>query len=93
MRRNVASSLSATSRANVILPTPGQRPGQDGLWLRSQTIEPVFGQLKTVQGAQRFMRRGLAACEAEWKLLCSTHNLLKLWRHTRRQAETTPIAV
>jgi Transposase DDE domain len=58
--------------------------GKAGYGLRSQTIEPVFGRLKTVQGAQRFMRRGLAACEAEWKLLCSTHNLLKLWRRTRR---------
>jgi hypothetical protein len=27
------------------------------------------------------MRRGLRACEAEWKPLCGTHNLLKLWRH------------
>jgi hypothetical protein len=26
------------------------------------------------------MRRGLRACQAEWKLLCGTHNLLKLWR-------------
>jgi hypothetical protein len=28
------------------------------------------------------MRRGLRACQAEWKLLCGTHNLLKLWRAT-----------
>jgi hypothetical protein len=35
---------------------------------------------------------GLGACEAEWKLLCGTHNLLKLWRHTRRQAAPTPLA-
>jgi transposase len=49
---------------------------------RSRTIEPVFGQVKTVQGAGRFMRRGLRACAAEWKLLCGTHNLLKLWRTT-----------
>jgi hypothetical protein len=49
---------------------------------RSRTIEPVFGQVKTVQGGGRFMRRGLAACAAEWKLLCGTHNLLKLWRMT-----------
>jgi transposase len=48
---------------------------------RQQTIEPVFGQIKEVRGARRFMRRGLAACDAEWKLLCGTHNLLKLWRH------------
>ena len=49
---------------------------------RSRTIEPVFGQVKTVQGGRRFMRRGLGACQAEWKLLCGTHNLLKLWRTT-----------
>jgi transposase len=59
---------------------------------RKQTVEPVFGQLKEQQGARRFTRRGLAACEAEWKLLCGTHNLLKLWRQTRRQAAPTPLA-
>jgi hypothetical protein len=48
---------------------------------RGQTVEPVFGQVKDVRGARRFMRRGLGACTAEWKLLCGTHNLLKLWRH------------
>jgi hypothetical protein len=41
---------------------------------RKKTIEPVFGQLKEQQGARRFLHRGLAACEAEWKLLCGTHN-------------------
>ena len=49
---------------------------------RSRTIEPVFGQVKTIQDGRRFMRRGLRACQAEWKLLCATHNLLKLWRST-----------
>ena len=28
------------------------------------------------------MRRGLDASQGEWKLLCGTHNLLKLWRTT-----------
>jgi transposase len=60
--------------------------------LRKQTVEPVFGQLKEQQGARRFTRRGLAACEAEWKLLCGTHNLLKLWRHTRCRPAPAPIA-
>ena len=45
---------------------------------RKQTVEPVFGQLKEQQAARRFTRRGLVACEAEWKLVCGTHNLLKL---------------
>jgi hypothetical protein len=60
--------------------------------LRRQTIEPVFGQIKDIRGARRYMRRGLAACEAEWKLLCGTHNLLKLWRHTRSRQASTPLA-
>jgi transposase len=57
---------------------------------RKQTVEPVFGQVKDVRGARRFMRRGLRACTAEWKLLCGTHNLLKLWRHQTGQPPTTP---
>jgi transposase len=57
---------------------------------RKQTIEPVFGQIKAGRGARRFLRRGLAACEAEWKLLCGTHNLLKLWRHTVMRPAATP---
>jgi len=60
--------------------------------MRKQTIEPVFGQIKDVRGARRFMRRGLDACDAEWKLLCGTHNLLKLWRHARRQPAPAPSA-
>lgn len=47
---------------------------------RSQIIEPVFGQTKTARGIARFQRRGLANCQGEWKLICGTHNLLKLWR-------------
>ena len=48
---------------------------------RGQTVEPVFGQIKSARGCDGFMRRGTAACASEWKLLCATHNLLKLWRH------------
>jgi hypothetical protein len=57
---------------------------------RKQTVEPVFGQVKDVRGARRFMRRGLRACSAEWKLLCGTHNLLKLWRHQTAPPPATP---
>jgi len=67
-------------------------PGKACYATRKQTVEPVFGQLKEQQGARRFTRRGLAACEAEWKLLCGTHNLLKLWRHSRCRPAPAPIA-
>ncbi|MBI4231026.1 MAG: transposase [Planctomycetes bacterium] len=51
--------------------------------LRSQTVEPVFGQVKTCRGCDGFQRRGKEAADSEWKLLCATHNLLKLWRSKR----------
>jgi hypothetical protein len=57
---------------------------------RKETVEPVFGQLKEQQGARRFLRRGLRACEAEWKVLCGTHNLLKLWRHQAIRPAAAP---
>ena len=57
---------------------------------RKQTVEPVFGQIKDGRGARRFLRRGLAACAAEWKLLGGTHNLLKLWRHATTQPAANP---
>ena len=47
---------------------------------RGQIIEPVFGQTKACRGIDRFRRRGLANCQSEWKVICGTHNLLKLWR-------------
>jgi transposase len=59
---------------------------------RKQTVEPVFGQIKEQQGTRRFLRRGLRACQAEWKLLCGTHNLLKLWRHQATQPLASPAA-
>jgi transposase len=57
---------------------------------RKETVEPGFGQIKHVRGARRFMSRGLPACQAEWKLLCGTHNLLKLWRHQAAGPLATP---
>ena len=53
---------------------------------RGQIVEPVFGQIKDPRGIRRFMRRGFTACEAEWKLVAATHNLLKLFRHGERPA-------
>jgi transposase len=76
----------------AMLATLNSEAGRARYAPRKQTVEPVFGQLKEQQGARRFLRRGLGACEAEWKLLCGTHNLLKLWRHTRREAAPPPTA-
>src|SRR3954451_14869188 len=52
------------------------------LYLKRQgSVEPVFGQIKSNRGADRFQRRGRSAVRSEWRLLTTTHNLLKLHRH------------
>jgi transposase len=64
--------------------------GQALYRLRSQSVEPIFGQIKDARGCRRFHRRGQRAVDSEWNLICATHNLLKLWRHSRaRQATST----
>jgi len=49
--------------------------------LRQATVEPVFGYIKEARGLRRFRFRGLTRVAWEWKLICATHNLLKLFRH------------
>lgn len=48
--------------------------------LRKGTVEPVFGQIKEARGYRRFLLRGLTGAAGEWSLLCTGHNLLKLFR-------------
>lgn len=61
--------------------------GQKIYGKRKGTVEPVFGQIKQVRGFRQFLLRGLEAVRGEWKLICLTHNLLKLHRSgTRWQA-------
>jgi transposase len=47
---------------------------------RKHIVEPVFGQIKSARGIRRFLMRGLEKVSAEWQLICSTHNILKIWR-------------
>ncbi len=55
--------------------------GRELYKLRSQTVEPVFGQIKSARGLDGFMRRGIDAADSEWKIISLTHNLLKLYSH------------
>ncbi|MDG6999656.1 MAG: transposase [Nitrososphaerota archaeon] len=48
--------------------------------MRKAIVEPVFGQIKEQRGFRRFSLRGLENVRAEWKLVCATANLLKLFR-------------
>jgi len=51
---------------------------------RKVIVEPVFAQIKHVRGFRQFLLRRLPQVEAEWLLICMTHNLLKLFRATRQ---------
>lgn len=64
--------------------------GKAAYGLRKQVVEPVFGQIKEVRGIRRFRLRGLANASAEWKLICATHNLLKLFRYRAGQKAPQP---
>lgn len=46
--------------------------------LRKQSVEPVFGQIKECRGFRQLLHRGLERAKAEWIMLCTAHNLLKL---------------
>ena len=53
---------------------------------RQGMIEPVFGHTKFNRRCDRFQRRGRAACRSESRLITTTHNHVKLWRHTAAPA-------
>ena len=76
-RGRIPKQLSVRDRMERKLLT---KRGMSLYKLRSQMVEPVFGQIKAVRSCDTFMRRGLEAVRNEWRLICATHNLLKLFR-------------
>jgi hypothetical protein len=48
---------------------------------RKTIVEPVFGQMDTVQDARQLRLRGKPAARAQWRFQCAIHNLLKLHRN------------
>jgi len=70
--------VTARERMTAKVRTPEGR----ALYARRKVIvEPVFGQIKGARGFRRFLLRGLAKVRGEWRLVCLTHNLLKIWRY------------
>jgi len=58
------------------------KKGRETYAKRKTSVEPVFGQIKDARGIRRFLLRGIEAARGEWRLICLTHNLLKLFRST-----------
>src|SRR6266496_560660 len=47
---------------------------------RKAIVEPVFGQIDTVQNGRKLLLRGRQAARDQWRFHCAVHNLLKLHR-------------
>ena len=50
---------------------------------RKVIVEPVFGQMKWDRGFRQFSLRGLEKVKGEFALLCTAHNILKIWSFLR----------
>jgi transposase len=82
-RGRIPKDLTAKQRMARKLRT---KKGRELYAQRKGMIEPVFGQLKQVLGFRQFSLRGLTSMRGEWRLMCTVHNLLKLWRRGQAAA-------
>lgn len=54
------------------------KAGRTAYALRKQTVEPVFGIIKSVLGFRQFLLRGLDQVTGEWRLVCLAWNLKRM---------------
>ena len=54
------------------------KDGRAAYALRKQTVEPVFGIIKSVMGFRQFLLRGLENVQNEWTLVCLAWNLKRM---------------
>jgi plastocyanin len=84
-----ASASGATVTQNNYFFSPSTVTVTTGSSLLIHNATPSTPHTFTIsgQGIDTLTNGGQSAsivilCDAEWKLICSTHNLLKLWRHS-----------
>ena len=75
-RGRIPKSLSIVDRMRRKLRT---KKGRERYGLRKELPEPVFGQIKQARGFSQFLLRGSDKVSGEWKVICTGHNLLKLF--------------
>jgi len=75
-----AAPAAAASVTEVMRHRLRTTAGQALYKLRQQTVEPVFGIIKSVLGFRQFRLRGRAKAALEWTLVCLAYNLKRLHR-------------
>ena len=86
-RGRIPGSLSLPDRMRRKLRT---KKGRQRYGLRKVLSEPVFGQIKQARGFRQFLMRGKEKVSGEWQLICTGHNVLKLfgaWREGLSRSE------
>ncbi|MDI3466886.1 MAG: Mobile element protein [Nitrospira sp.] len=78
------AGLSVADRMRRTLRT---RRGRRRYARRKAIVEPVFGQIKQGRGYRQFLLRGMRQVRGEWALICTMHNVLKLWTALRRRRQ------
>ena len=71
----LAEDASAVDAMKHALKT---KTGRAAYALRKQTVEPVFGIIKSVMGFRQFLLRGLENVQNEWTLVCLAWNLKRM---------------
>ena len=57
-----------------------KEPNRQRYRLRQQTVEPVFGIIKSVLGFRQFLLRGVDKVRTEWTLVTLAYNVKRLHR-------------
>jgi transposase len=79
-----AATLESPTTGQARMGAKIRTPAGKAVYARGKVIvAPVFGQIKEARGFRRFLLRGLTTIRGEWRLVCLTQNLLKIWRHGR----------
>jgi hypothetical protein len=80
-RRSEGSPAEESDGEGEDGPQAANEERQQRIRRRKAMIEPPFGQIKHCRGFGQFLLRGLEQMQGEWRLVCLTHNLLKIFRH------------
>ena len=58
------------------------KEGKEKYKKRKETVEPVFGIIKSVLGFRQFLLRGLEKVNPEWDLVTLAYNFKRLYKLT-----------
>jgi len=81
-------SVSPGSLCNLLRGKLNTVEYQDRYACRIQIIEPVFANIKTCKGLDRFMLRGRTKVNSQWQLYCITHNFGKCLNEYNKRERT-----